>query len=223
MSASYQFLHAEPMNHGRKMKAPVASTTTGYTLKDVNYGINQIFTTHENNNINVNMGQAAAQCSGKGCAGGADITQTVSQRMASPTADARAYGSDSGGENILNVDKKNDIWLKNGKAVSQCVGTGCKASSSEDQTVDSSSARLMMPTDSSRAFDSPIVTVLLENLDLGEGNIINIGDSSSDSINIGDGTSQCVGKNVSAAVKRIGKLAQAMHALFTSSLPYWIA
>lgn len=192
-------------NHGRKMMAPVASTTAGYTLKDVNYGINQIFTTHENNNINVNMGQAVAQCSGKRCAGGADITQTVSQRMAYPT-DSRAYGSDSGGENILNLDEKNDIWLKNGQSVSQCVGIGCKASSSEDQTVDSSSARLMMPTDSSRAFDSPIVTVLLENLDLGEGNIINIGDSSSDSINIGDGTSQCVGRGC-----------------FSSSEAYWKA
>lgn len=46
------------------------------------------------------------------------------------------------------------------------------------------------------------LTILFENISLGEGNIINIGDFNSDSINIGDGLAQCVGSRcVSKATK----------------------
>lgn len=196
--------NAEPIHKSRKVLATVpAAPDSGYMLQNTNFGLNQLLTTHEDNIINVNMGQASSQCSGKGCSGGATFSQTFEQRIA--PSSSRASNSNLGGTNVVNLDTNNDIWLKSGKSASQCAGKGCKAVSQDDATIDSSS-RLMMPEESSRAFENPMVTIYLEDLNLGQGNIINIGDSSSDSISVGDGVTQCVGKGCYSSSEKSWKV-----------------
>lgn len=184
----------EIKNRGRKILASVDSMPSqqgpGYYLANIGYGVNNAFTTHEDNSININIGKSVAQCSGKGCTGSATITQTVQQRM-SPS-ETRGKALESGASNIINLELQNDVWVKNGQGTVQCLGTGCKAVSSLGSTVNASE-RLAMP-DITNSGKKPIVTILFENVTLGQANIINIGDLNSDSICVGDGSSQCIGK-----------------------------
>lgn len=169
---------------------------TGYTLENLVYGINQIYSADDDNVININLGQASSNCSGANCTTDTQIGQTVQNQANMVVVQERdaAQPENSGGETILNFNRANDLWVKNGKGVMQCVGFGCRSVVSNSNSY----VAKTLPKKSLKQAASPKIRILFENIQLGQGNIINIGESSGASINVGDGGAQCIGNSCSS-------------------------
>ena len=175
----------------------------GFVLQNMNYGINDVFSTYEEANlISLNTGQASAQCNGEGCSVTGGSSQSVSREVEQRALYRHVVrqATDIGAESILNFQRFNSLLVKNGMNVVQCTGRGCVSSTKDESIVEGRSK--MWPRSPKATSTHDKLTILFENISLGEGNIINIGDYNSDSINIGDGLSQCVGEQcVSNATK----------------------
>lgn len=172
------------------------AASQAWTLDGINYGLNHVYTSGENNNININMGEATANCSGLDCTTSFSITQSVQR---SGRLDARA-GTDTGGLTILNLHNRNDIWEKSGRGSTQCVEDQCDSSFSSAATYGATTKAA-----TTKATPQPYFRILLSNITLGEGNIINIGAYSESTLNIGDGAAQCVGRNCTSGANKAWK------------------
>ena len=173
-----------------------------FVLRNMNYGVNDVFSTFEDANmISLNTGKASAQCNGDGCSVSGGSSEAISREVVQRAIYRHALrqATDIGAESILNFQRENKLFVKNGVNVVQCTGNGCESSTVDESTI--GGGRSKMPR-SWRSKHDDKLTILFENISLGEGNIINIGDFNSDSINIGDGLAQCVGSRcVSKATK----------------------
>lgn len=172
------------------------AASQAWTLDGINYGLNHVYTSGENNKININMGEATANCSGLDCTTSSSITQSVQR---SGRLDARA-GTDTGGLTILNLHNRNDIWEKSGRGSTQCVEDQCDSAFSSAATYGATTKAA-----TTKATPQPYFRILLSNITLGEGNIINIGAYSESTLNIGDGAAQCVGRNCTSGANKAWK------------------
>lgn len=197
-------------------RTEIIPSSSGYTLSNVTYGINHVFSSHKDNVININLGQASSQCSGQDCSTSSEISDQVNkQRNERLVRRFARSGTDAGGETILNTEIFNSVWVKNGKGVMQCAGIGCASSTSGEGSIAAqraSSDRVLSPFDA--------LNILFENVTLGEGNIINIGNGNSNSINIGDGVSQCVGDRCSSQATKAWRVSSS--GTSSSSRSSWV-
>lgn len=177
--------------------------------------------------LSINIGDGASQCIGDGCSSDAlksvEVSRTVTQsRNATMMEDGVIYATKDfpytlvfknlqyGYGNIINIGFFNEIGIVAGDGSSQCSGSSCSSSTTKSTSVintddsGNSSSRAVPTTTTAMISTGVDYPILLTDLTLGEGNIINIGDGNTLSINIGDGASQCVGDECSSTSTRVG-------------------
>ncbi len=109
-----------------------------FVLRNMNYGVNDVFSTFEDANmISLNTGKASAQCNGDGCSVSGGSSEAISREVVQRAIYRHALrqATDIGAESILNFQRENKLFVKNGVNVVQCTGNGCESSTVDESTI----------------------------------------------------------------------------------------
>ena len=145
-------------------------------LTNQNFGINDVFSAsqrEDGNVINLNTGQASAQCRGDDCTVTGGSSQAISRHAVQRAINSHVLSlgqraaADVGAQSIFNFQRENTLFVKNGQQVAQCMGTGCESNIVSESTVGGKRSKL--PRALKATSSESKATILFENISLGEG------------------------------------------------------